>query len=80
LNLRRSETTLATGGLEWLSIQDDAVLFERRLKEESVKIAVARANTEIDISGYAVHEVLYGSAGRNQDTLIFEDAGIMMWR
>ena len=80
LKLRRNETTLATGGLEWLSIQDDAVLFERRLNEESIKIAVARAKTEIDISGYAVNEVLYGSAGRSQDTLIFEDAGIMIWR
>jgi alpha-glucosidase len=80
LQLRREQKTLATGGLEWLSIQDDAVLFERRLDKESIKIAVARAKCEIDISGHTVSEVLYGSAGVKQDTLIFEDAGVMMWR
>ena len=80
LQLRREQKTFATGGLEWLLIQDDAVLFERRLDKESIKIAVARAKCEIDISSHTVSEVLYGSAGVKQDTLIFEDAGVMMWR
>jgi alpha-glucosidase len=80
LHLRRELNVLAVGGLKWVHIQDDAVVFERKLGDESIYIAIARSATFLDLETHFPEQILYGSARVDRGTLVFDSAGMMMWR
>jgi alpha-glucosidase len=80
LHLRRELNVLAVGGLKWVHIQDDAVVFERKLGDESIYIAIARSATRIDLEAHFPEQVLYGSTTVDRGTLVFDSAGLLIWR
>lgn len=80
LNLRRELNVLATGGLKWIFIADEAVVFERTLGDESIFVASARSATEIQLTDQAGTEILYGNGLIEQGKLVFNSAGMLMWR
>ena len=64
IQLRRTSHALINGGLRWLEIADDYLLFARESKEESLLIFISRTgvDTEIDLEahGLKLHETLFG--------------------
>ncbi|RXZ49583.1 glycoside hydrolase family 13 protein [Agromyces fucosus] len=59
LRLRRERPVLATGGIRWLAIADDAVAFVRESVEESVLVFAARSAATL-----AIDSVALGALGR----------------
>jgi hypothetical protein len=80
MSLRRRLVALAQGGLEWLVIEEDAVVFVRRYKDEAVYVAVARSPFALELRDINVSEFLYGNGTYSQGTLTFTSAGMMIWR
>ena len=64
IQLRRTSHALINGGLRWLDIADDYLLFARESKEESLLIFISRTgvDTEIDLEGLGVklQKTLFG--------------------
>ena len=64
IQLRRTSHALINGGLRWLEIADDYLLFARESKEESLLIFISRTgvDTEIDLEAHGVklQETLFG--------------------
>ena len=64
IQLRRTSHALINGGLRWLEIADDYLLFARESKEESLLIFISRSgvDTEIDLEGLGVklQKTLFG--------------------
>lgn len=64
--LRRSHPVLATGGLRWLHVDDETVVFVREAADESVLVLAARggADVELPVGAVAVAgaETLFGDA------------------
>lgn len=67
LALRRAHPVLATGGLRWVHIDDDAVVFVRESDDETLLVLAARADVDAAIPaaalpGAARADVRYGDA------------------
>ncbi|HWV49187.1 MAG TPA: glycoside hydrolase family 13 protein, partial [Microbacterium sp.] len=64
--LRRSHPVLATGGLRWLHVDDETVVFVREAADESVLVLATRggADVELPVGAVAVAgaETLFGDA------------------
>ena len=62
--IRKSRHALAEGGLRWLAVEDDYILFIRESKREKVLVFISRTgvSTSIDLSpfGLAVERTLFG--------------------
>jgi alpha-glucosidase len=64
VKLRRSQDALINGGLRWVAVEDDYLLFLRESKKQSILIFVSRGavKARVDLSsyGYNVTKTLYG--------------------
>ncbi|MGW9629506.1 glycoside hydrolase family 13 protein [Agromyces sp. NPDC055520] len=54
LRLRREHPVLATGGIRWLAVGDDAVAFVRESVDETVLVFAARSAARLDIDAAAI--------------------------
>jgi alpha-glucosidase len=65
--IRKSRHGLAEGGLRWLAVEDDYILFIRESKREKVLVFISRTGvtTSIDLSpfGFVVERTLFGGVG-----------------
>jgi alpha-glucosidase len=64
VKLRKTQDALINGGLRWIVVEDDFIVYLRESKKQSLLILVSRGsiNATIDISsyGYKVSKTLYG--------------------
>ena len=64
IQLRRTRHALINGGLRWLEIADDYLLFARESKEESLLIFISRTSVDIEIDleahGVKLQKTLFG--------------------
>ena len=64
IQLRRTSHALINGGLRWLDIADDYLLFARESKEESLLIFISRTGVDIEIDldglGVKLQKTLFG--------------------
>ena len=64
IRLRRTSHALINGGLRWLEIGDDYLLFARESKNESLLIFISRAGVDIEIDleelGVKLQKTLFG--------------------
>jgi alpha-glucosidase len=64
IQLRRTSHALINGGLRWLEIADDYLLFARESKEESLLIFISRTGVDIEIDldglGVKLQKTLFG--------------------
>jgi len=64
VTIRKSSNGLAEGGLRWLAVEDDYILFIRESKREKVLVFISRTGvtTSIDLTafGITVVETLFG--------------------
>ena len=88
IRLRREEPALADGGLRWVSVSDDMVVYLRESSAQRLLIAVARAATSVDVAGDRLdvrgEHRLWGSLslGTSGDgaTVTAPAAGAAVWR
>jgi alpha-glucosidase len=63
--IRKSRQGLAEGGLRWLAVEDDYILFIRESKREKVLVFISRTGvkTSIDLSpfGLTIERTLFGA-------------------
>ena len=61
IKIRRQSHALAQGGLRWILIEDDLLVFERESKREKLLVVVSRSAQRIKLDGIAeVKQRLYG--------------------
>lgn len=61
IKIRRQSHALAQGGLRWILIEDDLLVFERESKREKLLVVVSRSAQRIKLEGIAeVKQRLYG--------------------
>jgi alpha-glucosidase len=64
--LRRTSPALIEGGLRWVDVQDDHLLFLREAVDQNLLILVARDKTKVDIDlskhGYSIIGTHFGPA------------------
>jgi alpha-glucosidase len=64
IRLRRNQEGLINGGLRWVSVEDDYILYLRESKKQSILVFISRTGVKIDIDltpfGYTVSKNLYG--------------------
>jgi len=74
ISLRRSQSALIDGGLRWLEVADDYLLFMRESAEQSLLIFIARTgvSVEIDLSHLekTIDKTLYGAAQSGKKLVI----------
>jgi alpha-glucosidase len=74
VSIRKSRHALAEGGLRWLAVEDDYILFIRESKREKVLVFISRTGvtTSIDLSpfGIAIERTLFGQQGSGSDISI----------
>jgi len=76
--LRREHAVLATGGLRWVHVDEDAIVFVRESAEESVLVVAAKGDLDVALAaaalpGAATADVLFGDA-----TLAVADDGAVV--
>ena len=68
VELRKSHSALTDGGMRWIVVEDDFVVYLRESKSESLLVLISRSaiSTKIDLSsfGYSVEKTLYGPEAR----------------
>ena len=67
VGLRRAHPVLGTGGLRWLHVDDDGLVFVRESAEETILVLAARGDVDIELpvgalAGAAAAEALFGDA------------------
>lgn len=67
IRLRRDHAVLATGGLRWVHVDDETVVFVRESAEESVLVLASRGDVDVElpavaVPGAAAAVALYGDA------------------
>jgi alpha-glucosidase len=80
IRLRREHAALNTGGMRWLHVGHDALVYVRELAEESILLLAARADADIRLSrtavtGAAHAERIEGDAALTITDSIDEDEG-----
>lgn len=65
--LRRSHPALATGGMRWVHLDDDAIVFVRESADETILVLAARGDVDVELSpglvtGAEAAEALFGEA------------------
>jgi len=64
--LRRNQPALADGGLRWLEIADDYLLFARESMKQSLIVFISRTGVEVEIDlarfGFTITKTLYGAS------------------
>lgn len=88
IHLRRTSHALAYGGLRWIHISDDALVYLRESSRERLLVAVARDRTESALVPWrrlgasSVESVFAPEACVSDDswTIQFPSAGVQIWR
>jgi alpha-glucosidase len=86
LNLRRNSSALSSGGLRWLSISQESVLFLRESVSETLVFAIARSTTSATFEMARIPQgdwqVVYGNATLNptENIVTFSVPGTTVWR
>jgi alpha-glucosidase len=67
IRLRREHPVLATGGLRWVHVDDEAVVFVRESADESILVLASRGDVDVELAAAAVPGAaaaldLYGDA------------------
>lgn len=67
VGLRRAHPALGTGGLRWLHVDDECVVFVRESEQESVLVLAARGDADLElppgaVAGAAAAQTLFGDA------------------
>jgi alpha-glucosidase len=68
IGLRRAHPTLATGGLRWIEVDDDTVVFVRESADETLLVLASKVDADVEIApgalpgGAAAAEDLFGGA------------------
>ena len=74
IKLRKESPALIYGGLRWVAVEKDYLVYLRESKDQSVLIFIARSavKAEIDLSkyGYSVAETLYGETANGDKITI----------
>jgi alpha-glucosidase len=74
VSIRKSRHALAEGGLRWLAVEDDYILFIRESKREKVLVFISRTGvtTSIDLSPFdiAIERTLFGQQGSGSNISI----------
>lgn len=80
--LRANSPALARGGLRWLAVADDLVVFERACAEETLVFAVARGAASVQVSEMSQLglDCLYGSASVADGEVVATGPGTTIWR
>ncbi|SFR69195.1 alpha-glucosidase [Agromyces sp. CF514] len=73
LRLRREHPVLATGGIRWLAVGDDALAFVRESADATVLVFAARAAAELSFDAAAL---VGGASAVVAATVLFGDAGL----
>ncbi len=70
ISLRRNQDALINGGLRWVAVEDEYLVYLRESKKQSILVMVSRGpvNATIDISslGYKVTSTLYGQEAKGK--------------
>lgn len=82
LRLRRNSPALARGGLRWLAVADDLVVFSRETGDETLVFAVARAEAAVQVSQLAGLglDCVFGDFTVVEGTVHSSRAGTTIWR
>ena len=64
VSIRRTSDALAYGGLRWLKVEDDYIVFLRESKKETLLVVITRKATRVELDlvkhGYVRDALLYG--------------------
>ena len=64
--LRRTQPALSDGGLRWIEITDDYLLFARESKQQSLIVFISRNGVEVELDlapfGFTITKTLYGAS------------------
>ena len=70
VSLRRSQDALINGGLRWVAIEDEYLVYLRESKKQSILVMVSRGpvHATIDISAYGYHvtKTLFGQEAKGE--------------
>jgi len=70
VKLRRSQDALINGGLRWVAVADDYLVYLRESKKQSILVFISRgpvkATVDISSFGYLVTKTLYGQEVRGE--------------
>lgn len=82
LELRRSSPALGDGGLRWLALADDVVVFAREASTETLVFAVARAAAAVQVSQlwHLGLDCLFGGFEWTGEEVRADRAGVTIWR
>jgi len=65
VEIRRTSHALVNGGLRWLEVEDDYLLFTRESANQSLLVLISRSAVEIEIDlsqyGFAIAKTLFGA-------------------
>jgi alpha-glucosidase len=77
VSIRKSSSALADGGLRWLAVEDDYILFIRESKKQKVLVFISRTgvNCRLDLAplGLHVERTLFGSDASGSSISIASD-------
>jgi alpha-glucosidase len=78
--LRRSHAALRSGGLRWLHVADDFVVFERALPDETLVVQVSRAAHQPVVAPFAASHLLGGPDLAPGSALPSDGPAFHVWR
>jgi alpha-glucosidase len=74
VKLRKSQDALINGGLRWVAVEDDYIVYLRESKKQSLLVFVSRGavNATIDMSpfGYSITKTLFGEEAKGSAVTI----------
>lgn len=84
IQLRRNSPALVRGGLQWLTVTDDAIAFLRESPEEKLLFVVARNSARLDIPNWlgsdGAWQQVFGNYSLENYSVQANEAGASIWR
>ncbi|MEY2635247.1 MAG: hypothetical protein RIS75_1187 [Actinomycetota bacterium] len=84
LHLRSSHEALTSGSLRWISIAENAVVFIRETKSETLLICAARTTDSVNLPNWCLAntdlESIHGSAVLHSREIVIDQPGVTIWR
>jgi alpha-glucosidase len=70
IKIRRTQDALINGGLRWVTVEDDYLVYLRESKKQSILVFISRgpvkATIDLKSFGYAVTQTLYGQVTKGE--------------
>jgi alpha-glucosidase len=77
VRIRKDSDALANGGLRWIEVDDDSILFVRESKRQKLLVFISRTGVKktIDLAplGVKVERTLFGSSAKGKKISISSD-------